>query len=81
MAGRRDAASHNIGAQLLYWTASRAASQGKSWLRLKSWKDNPGLHGYYKSAGFSLVRIVDLPHRRSGALFQRPSGDVPNGEQ
>ena len=39
-------------------------------------KGNPGLQGYYRSRGFRHVRTVDLPHRASGALFQRPATDV-----
>ncbi|MFD1658110.1 GNAT family N-acetyltransferase [Streptomyces caeni] len=71
MAVSRSAAG--VGVRLLDWAAERAAAQGKRWLRLDAWKDNEGLHRYYKAAGFTLVRIVDLPHRRSGALFQRPA--------
>jgi GNAT superfamily N-acetyltransferase len=71
MAVSRKAAGENVGAVLLDWAAERAADAGKSWLRLDAWKDNPGLHRYYERVGFDLVRIVDLPHRRSGALYQR----------
>ncbi|GAB2571887.1 GNAT family N-acetyltransferase [Streptomyces capparidis] len=74
MAVLRDAAGSGAGAVMLDWAAKRAADAGKAWLRLDAWKDNPGLHRYYKNMGFSLVRVVDLPHRRSGALFQRPTG-------
>ncbi|MGW3587828.1 GNAT family N-acetyltransferase [Streptomyces fungicidicus] len=74
MAVTRGSAGAGVGAWLLDWAASRAARCGKQWLRLDAWKDNEGLHSYYKGAGFTLVRVVDLPHRRSGALFQRPSG-------
>ncbi|WP_432045954.1 GNAT family N-acetyltransferase [Streptomyces asiaticus] len=71
MAVSRAAAGQGIGAELLHWAAEHAAEAGKTLLRLDAWKDNPGLHAYYVSQGFKLVRIVDLPHRRSGALFQR----------
>lgn len=73
MAASRHIAGRDTGANLLEWAAERAATQGKPWLRLDAWKDNAGLHRYYERAGFTLLRIVDLPHRRSGALFQRPS--------
>jgi GNAT superfamily N-acetyltransferase len=73
MAVRRDAAGAGVGTRLLDWAADRAAAHSKRWLRLDAWKDNEALHRYYKAAGFTLVRIVDLPHRRSGALFQRPA--------
>lgn len=71
MAVSRAAAGHDVGSELLAWAAQHASEAGKTLLRLDAWKDNPGLHSYYVSQGFELVRIVDLPHRRSGALFQR----------
>ncbi|MFF3872551.1 GNAT family N-acetyltransferase [Streptomyces sp. NPDC001978] len=76
MAVSRSAAGGGVGARILDWAADRAGAQGKPWLRLDAWKDNEGLHRYYKAADFTLVRIVDLPHRRSGALFQRATGRV-----
>ncbi|OEV02391.1 hypothetical protein AN217_03190 [Streptomyces qinglanensis] len=76
MAVRRNAAGTGLGAFMLDWAGERAASVGKRWLRLDAWKDNPGLHRYYESAGFRRVRIVDLPHRRSGALYERPAKDA-----
>ncbi|MFF9579821.1 GNAT family N-acetyltransferase [Streptomyces rubiginosohelvolus] len=71
MAVTRTASSAGIGSMLLDRASERAAAQGKRWLRLDAWKDNEGLHGFYKDAGFTILRIADLPHRRSGALFQR----------
>jgi hypothetical protein len=56
---------------MLDWAAARARETGKSWLRLDAWKTNLALHRYYRSQGFALLRVVDLPHRQSGALFQR----------
>jgi GNAT superfamily N-acetyltransferase len=74
MAISRAAAGQAIGARMLDWAAARAAAAGKSRLRLDAWKTNPGLHRYYLGQGFTLVRTVDLPHRQSGALFERPAG-------
>ncbi|WKN15627.1 GNAT family N-acetyltransferase [Streptomyces sp. JUS-F4] len=71
MAVTRTASGADIGGLLLDWASERAAAQGKRWLRLDAWKDNQGLHRFYKGAGFTLLRIVNLPSRRSGALFQR----------
>ncbi|MFD8550364.1 GNAT family N-acetyltransferase [Streptomyces fradiae] len=71
MAVSREASGEGLGAVLLDWAAGQARDAGKTWLRLDAWKDNPGLHRYYEEHGFELVRIVDLPHRRSGALYQR----------
>ncbi|MFF4933727.1 GNAT family N-acetyltransferase [Streptomyces griseofuscus] len=80
MAVHRDVAGLGTGGRLLDWAADHAAAQSKHWLRLDAWKDNKGLHKYYTDFGFTLIRIVDLPHRRSGALFQRPTKRGPGGE-
>ncbi|MFB7761472.1 GNAT family N-acetyltransferase [Streptomyces xiamenensis] len=71
MAVRRSPDSRGAGATMLDWAVDRAAGAEKAWLRLDAWKDNPGLHRYYEAKGFTRLRVVDLPHRRSGALFQR----------
>ncbi|MEO3810102.1 GNAT family N-acetyltransferase [Sphaerisporangium sp. B11E5] len=63
-----------LGETLLDWAALRVAAAGLDWLRLDCSKDNPGLQGYYRRLGFRHVRTVDLPHRASGALFQRAAG-------
>lgn len=65
---------HQIGSALLDWASLRAAQAGKRWLRLDAWRTNPGLHAYYQAERFMHVRTVELPHRRSGALFQRAAG-------
>ncbi|WP_405934629.1 GNAT family N-acetyltransferase [Streptomyces longwoodensis] len=80
MAVKRESAGTGVGGMLLDWASGRAAAQGKQWLRLDAWKDNQGLHRFYKSAGFTLLRVVDLPHRRSGALFQRATGYTRDGD-
>jgi GNAT superfamily N-acetyltransferase len=76
MAVARDWAGRNLGGRLLDWASSQAAAQDLRWLRLDCWKTNTGLQAYYRAQGFSHVRTVDLPHRRSGALFQRPAGST-----
>lgn len=71
MAVSRAESGQKVGAVMLDWAAGLARKAGKPLLRLDAWKDNGGLHRYYLSNGFRLVRVVDLPHRRSGALFER----------
>ncbi|TYB61364.1 GNAT family N-acetyltransferase [Nonomuraea sp. PA05] len=66
-----------LGDALLDWACTAAFSAGLPWLRLDCAKANPRLQGYYRDRGFRHVRTVDLPHRSSGALFQRQSEDVP----
>ncbi|MBY8879096.1 GNAT family N-acetyltransferase [Actinacidiphila acidipaludis] len=73
MAVTRKAAGAGVGAVMLEWASKRAAEAGKGWLRLDAWRTNEGLHRYYTDQGFTLVRIVSLAHRGSGALFQRPT--------
>ncbi len=65
------ARGQSLGAALLDWAAGRATEAGR--LRLDAWKTNAALHTYYTSLGFTHLRTVDLPHRRSGALFERPA--------
>ncbi|MBB6554547.1 GNAT family N-acetyltransferase [Nonomuraea rubra] len=65
-----------LGDALLDWACASAFSAGLPWVRLDCAKANPRLQGYYRDRGFRHVRTVDLPHRSSGALFQRPSEDV-----
>lgn len=67
----RSRAGMGIGAALLDWSSNVAASKGRRWLRLDAWRANAALHRYYQSQGFALVRVVELAHRGSGALFQR----------
>ncbi|MEU6849918.1 GNAT family N-acetyltransferase [Actinacidiphila alni] len=71
MAVSREFANAEIGGKLLDWASERVVAAGRTWLRLDAWKDNYDLHHYYEKHGFTLVRVIDLPHRGSGALFQR----------
>lgn len=71
---RRAFSGRALGARLLDRAGVMAAEADKPWLRLEAWKTNHDLHRYYLDQGFDLLRIVDLPHRNSGALFQRPTG-------
>jgi hypothetical protein len=61
---------------LLDWASRRAASLGKRWVRLDAWRSNAELQDYYSRRGFKRVRVVELPHRQSGALFERAAGGV-----
>jgi GNAT superfamily N-acetyltransferase len=72
----REVAGREIGSALLDWASVRAASLGKRWLRLDAWRSSPELQRYYADRGFQHVRTVELPYRRSGALFQRRSGVI-----
>jgi ribosomal protein S18 acetylase RimI-like enzyme len=64
-------AGHNIGGQLLDHAGDLAAATGRQWLRLDCAKNNTRLHDYYRTHGFEHLGTIDLPHRQSGALFQR----------
>ncbi|MFF3751283.1 GNAT family N-acetyltransferase [Streptomyces sp. NPDC002018] len=66
----------SVGASMLDWASRKARKAGKSWLRVDAWRTNAQLGRYYQRQGFTHVRTVDLPHRRSGALYQRPAGVV-----
>jgi GNAT superfamily N-acetyltransferase len=69
----RDRAGHRFGELILRWTVDFAARQGTDWARLDAWRTNHQLHRWYRQAGWTYVRTVPVPHRNSGALFQRPA--------
>lgn len=60
-----------LGARMLDYAAHLAEFRGASVLRLDCAKNNDRLHRYYFEHGFDRVGTVDLPHRKSGALFER----------
>lgn len=68
----RQAQGQDIGGRMIDWALARTDAQDKKWLRLDAWRTNPDLHAYYLQHGFQHVRTVELAHRGSGALFQRP---------
>lgn len=70
----RHAAGAGLGGVLLDWASGRAQAAGRRWLRADCWRTNAGLRAWYEARGFGLVRVVGLPHRRSGALYQRRAG-------
>ncbi|WP_214106370.1 GNAT family N-acetyltransferase [Acrocarpospora catenulata] len=63
-----------VGEALLDWAGLRALAAGCRYLRLDCSKDNTRLQRYYLGQCFRHVRTVDLPHRASGALFERAAG-------
>jgi ribosomal protein S18 acetylase RimI-like enzyme len=73
LAVRRKFAGRCIGTALVDLAGHMAAMEGVPWLRLDCSKDNKALQSYYLNQGFQYLDTVDLPHRLSGALFQRPS--------
>jgi hypothetical protein len=62
------------GGAVLDWISGYAHDQGRVWVRIDIWRTNDKLAAYYLAHGFRHVRTVETPHRRSGALFQRPAG-------
>jgi len=74
---RTPKAPPGTGTMLLRWITDRAASLGYSWVRLDAWRTNTGLHRYYLDRGWTYLRTVEAPGRRSGALFQRPASPDP----
>jgi GNAT superfamily N-acetyltransferase len=73
LAVSRAYSGQGLGDVLLDWAGRRALSEGRSWVRLDCSKDNARLQNFYRKLGFHHVRTVDLPHRASGALFERPA--------
>jgi ribosomal protein S18 acetylase RimI-like enzyme len=73
LAVRRRFAGREVGAVLLDFAGDQVAARGKPWLRLDCHKENTKLHRYYEALGFEHLTTIDIPSRRSGALFQRPA--------
>ncbi|WP_327086593.1 GNAT family N-acetyltransferase [Nonomuraea sp. NBC_01738] len=71
LAVARPWAGSGLGEALLDWAGATVHHLGLPWLRLDCSKANPRLQRYYASRGFRHLRTVNLPHRASGALFQR----------
>jgi hypothetical protein len=68
-----------LGAAVLDWCGRQTARQGGQRLRLDAWRTNFDLQKYYLSQGFRHVRTVELAHRNSGALFERPARNLVTG--
>lgn len=65
-------AGHRIGESLLAHAAHLARLERRTWVRLDAWTTNPGLHAYYRRAGFRLARIAGPEATGpSRALFER----------
>jgi GNAT superfamily N-acetyltransferase len=73
LAVTRACAGRGLGALLLRWVTDYAAQLGHRFVRLDAWRTNEALHAFYRREGWEYLRTVERPHRRSGALFQRPA--------
>ncbi|WP_063765515.1 GNAT family N-acetyltransferase [Herbidospora cretacea] len=74
LAVNRAHSGRGLGEVLLDWAGLRALATGRRHVRLDCSKENLRLQRYYLGQRFRHVRTVDLPHRASGALFERPAG-------
>ncbi|WP_063819417.1 GNAT family N-acetyltransferase [Herbidospora cretacea] len=74
LAVARGRSGQGLGEVMLDWAGLRAVAAGRRHVRLDCSKENARLQGYYLGQRFRHVRTVDLPHRASGALFERPAG-------
>ncbi|MFI1441409.1 GNAT family N-acetyltransferase [Streptomyces fructofermentans] len=70
----RQASGRQLGARVVDWMSRLAALEGRSWVRIDTWRTNSGLHAFYERLGFEHVRTEKPAHRRSGWLGQRPAG-------
>ncbi|UFS95440.1 GNAT family N-acetyltransferase [Nocardia huaxiensis] len=65
-------AGQRVGDALLAHAAMLARTRHRTWVRLDAWTTNPGLHDYYRRAGFRLARIAGPEATGpSRALFER----------
>ncbi|KMS70257.1 GNAT family acetyltransferase [Streptomyces regensis] len=72
----RMASGQQLGTRVIDWMSRLAALEGRSWVRIDTWRTNTGLHAYYERLGFRHVRTETPQHRRSGWLAQRPAGEL-----
>ncbi|GAA0321207.1 hypothetical protein GCM10009540_46120 [Streptomyces turgidiscabies] len=72
----REASGRNLGTRVIDWMSRLAALEGRTWVRIDTWRTNTGLHAYYERLGFHHVRTEAPSHRRSGWLAQRPAGEL-----
>ncbi|MEV6133137.1 GNAT family N-acetyltransferase [Streptomyces violaceusniger] len=72
----RAAAGDRLGGRILDWASTRAADQGRKWLRLDVWRTNLSLQSYYEAQGFTHLRTEAPEHRKSGWLGQRVAGSI-----
>ncbi|MER6334656.1 GNAT family N-acetyltransferase [Streptomyces sp. NPDC001034] len=72
----RKASGQQLGTRIIDWMSRLAALEGRSWVRIDTWRTNTGLHAYYERLGFRHVRTEAPHHRRSGWLAQRPAGEL-----
>ncbi|WP_234330099.1 GNAT family N-acetyltransferase [Streptomyces viridochromogenes] len=72
----REASGRQLGTRVIDWMSRLAALEGRTWVRIDTWRSNTGLHAYYERLGFKHVRTEAPSHRRSGWLAQRPAGEL-----
>ncbi|WP_220293491.1 GNAT family N-acetyltransferase [Streptomyces sp. MBT84] len=72
----REASGRQLGTRVIDWMSRLAALEGRTWVRIDTWRTNSGLHNYYERLGFRHVRTEEPPHRRSGWLAQRPVSEL-----
>ncbi|MFE5137863.1 GNAT family N-acetyltransferase [Streptomyces fagopyri] len=70
----RRASGRCLGARIIDWMSRLAALEGRTWVRIDTWRTNAALHSFYEGLGFEHVRTEEPAHRRSGWLAQRPAG-------
>ncbi|HLU98904.1 MAG TPA: GNAT family N-acetyltransferase [Thermobifida alba] len=63
-----------VGEWTLDQAVTHAARAGYPRVRLDAWATNERLHEYYRRRGWRHLRTMDVEGRRSGALFERPTG-------
>jgi GNAT superfamily N-acetyltransferase len=73
----REHAGRRIGSRLLDW-AGLTARRGYAarWIGVDAWRTNKELHAYYEREGFRFWGMSSHPDYPSGALFQKPTGQL-----
>ncbi|WP_240555435.1 GNAT family N-acetyltransferase [Streptomyces albus] len=72
----RHAGGRRLGERVIDWMSRLAALEGRTWVRIDTWRTNDELQAYYEQLDFQHVRTESPSHRRSGWLAQRLAGHV-----
>lgn len=63
-----------LGRQMIAWAQKWAHDHGYDYLRWDAWRTNSDLISYYLDVGATWIRTERAPKRKSGALFEIPTG-------
>ncbi|MEU9573125.1 GNAT family N-acetyltransferase [Streptomyces massasporeus] len=73
----RAASGRQLGTRLIDWMSRLAALEGRTWVRIDTWRTNTGLHDHYERLGFERVRTELRPTGARGGLHNAGPARCP----